>query len=188
MCYPQPARDKLLFHFPPWAQRGCSSSPETHSILTTLPNSSWTDWTSPWNRESERKSQDSPKDRVLGAGWGQGQVSTCSGDELSDPLQLWSWEVDPPPPVACRGHRRVASSTGRGDPETFLPDLCASVYPPSWPISRGTLFGPVEEPGHWGTAGLDLDPGGHRIPGSLWPAGRNALKGSGEGGGRSGRD
>lgn len=151
------------------------------AILTTLLNSFWADWTPPWNRQSERKNQDSPKDRVLGAGWGQGQVSTCyTGDELSDPLRLWSWEVERLGP-ACRGHRRVASSTGRGDPDTFLPDLCASVYPPGWPLSCGALFSPVEEPGHWETAGLDLDPGGHRIPGSLWPAGRNALKGSGGG-------
>lgn len=69
---------------------------------------------------------------------------------------------------------------GPGIQRLFCLTYCLSLSP-GWPISGGALVCPVQEPGHWGTAGLDLDPGGHRIPGSLWPSGRNALKGSGGG-------
>lgn len=61
-------------------------------------------------------------------------------------------------PTSLLGHKGSHLFTGRGAPETIVPGPCVSVYPPLTALrSRRALFSPAEGPGHWETAGPDLD-------------------------------
>lgn len=120
-------RDMLPTQFPHWAagpraltdscgELGAGHLPATEEV-----------------REIEESTEDGAVRSWVGRG-GQGSTHYI-GTEVGDSFHLWQTVElgQGMAPTSLLGSQRVAPSTGRGAPETIVPDPCVSVYPPDRP-------------------------------------------------------
>lgn len=88
--------------------------------------------------EEVREIKESAEDGVFRSWVGEGDRAVHGdyiGTEVGDSFHLWQTvELGRGmAPTSLLGSQRVAPSTGRGAPETIVPDPCVSVYPPDRP-------------------------------------------------------